>query len=53
MGECELEAEYNGFKGNLPVVVISGQALCFVRPQLDSAYFFRLECNFNLTTMDK
>ena len=25
----------------------------FVRPQLTSAYFFSLECNFNLTTTDK
>ncbi len=24
-GECELEVEYNGFKGNLPAVVISGK----------------------------
>ena len=30
MADCELEVEYNGFKGNLPVVVISGEDLCLL-----------------------
>lgn len=30
VGECELEVEYNGFKGNLPAVVISGEGACLL-----------------------
>ena len=29
-GERELEAEYSGFKGNLPEVVISGEGPCLL-----------------------
>ena len=30
VGECELEVEYNGFKGNLPAVVIIGEGPCLL-----------------------
>ena len=30
VGECELEVEYNGFRGNLPAVVISGEGPCLL-----------------------
>ena len=30
VGECELEVEYNGFKGSLQAVVISGEGLCLM-----------------------
>ena len=30
VGECELEVKYNGFKGNLPAVVISGEGPCLL-----------------------
>ena len=30
VGECELEVEYNGFKGPLPAVVIKGEGPCLM-----------------------
>lgn len=29
-GECELNVEYNGFKGCLPAVVITGEVPCLI-----------------------
>lgn len=29
-GKFKLEVEYNGFKGNLPAVVINGEGLCLL-----------------------
>ena len=53
VGECELEVEYNGFKGNLPAVVISAEGPCL----LGRTWFQHISLDwsaiFNLTIMDR
>ena len=53
MGECELEVEYNGFRGNLPVVVISGEGSCLLGQNWLRHISLDWSAIFNLTTMAK
>lgn len=52
-GECELEVEYNGFKGHLPAVVISGEGPCLLGRNWLQQISLNWSEVFNLTTMDK
>ena len=53
LGECELEVEYNGFKGTLPAVVISGENPCL----MGRNWFQHISLNwseiFHLATMER
>ena len=53
VGECELEVEYNGFKGKLPAVVISGEGPCLLGRNWLQHISLDWSAIFNLTTMDK
>ena len=52
VGECELEVEYNGFTGNLPAVVISGEGPCLLGRNWLQHISLDWSAIFNLTTMD-
>ena len=53
VGKCELEVEYNGFKGSLPAVVINGEGPCL----MGRNWLQRISLNwseiFHLATVDK
>ena len=53
VSECELEVEYNGFKGKLPAVVISGEGPCLLGRNWLQHISLDWSAIFNLTTMDK
>ena len=53
VGECEVEVEYNGFKGNLVAVVISGKGPCLLGQNWLQRISLDWSAIFNLTTMDK
>ena len=53
MGECELEVEYNEFRGDLPTVVISGEGPCLLGRNWLRHISLHWSAIFNLTTMDK
>ena len=53
VGECEVEVEYNGFKGNLVAVVISGEGPCLLGRNWLQHISLDWSAIFNLTTMDK
>ena len=53
VGECEVEVEYNGFKGNLVAVVISGESPCLLGRNWLQHISLDWSAIFNLTTMDK
>ena len=53
MGECELEVEYNGFKGSLPAVVISRKGPCLLGWNWLQHISLDWSGIFNLATMDK
>ena len=53
VGACELEVEYNGFKGKLPAVVISGEGPCLFGRNWLQHISLDWSAIFNLSTMDK
>ena len=53
VGECELEVEYNGFKGNLRAVVISGEGPCLLGRSWLQHISLDWSAIFNLTIMDR
>ena len=53
VGECEVEVEYNGFKGHLVAVVIIGEGPCLLGRNWLQHFSLDWSAIFNLTTMDK
>ena len=52
-GECWLEVQYNGFKGNVPAVVISGAGPCLLGRNWLQHIFLDWSAFFNLATMKR